>query len=480
MKIDIERLATCEANLTIEVEPERLEAAKKAAARRLSAKHNFPGFRKGKAPYQIVLRQVGEQAILEQAIDELGPQVFEAALDQTQIEPYAAGQLTDITFEPLVMKFTVPLKPEVDLATYRSVRLPYAAPEVNDEAVQEALEHLREHHAVLEPVERPAQPGDVITIDVIGTWVDGDQPKPLINQTGVSVLIDAGVDWPVPGFAEKLAGMTIGEAREIDLTFPNDYENEELRDKATRFTATASEVKSRYLPEWDDDLAKEVGDYETLLDLRLGVRQDLQERAERAYTAEYARSVTDIVVSGAAVNFPPILLEREIDKLADDLDQRLRERGLNLEDYLKLEKKTAESLREELRPTAEARLKRALVLGKVVDVEAIDLEAGEVETHIAGMVTAFSESGDQISKMLSTPNSKRSIAFDLLTDKAIARLVTIGKGEAPEIPNPELQTPNDTQTAEGKPPALAPDTTETTEPQPAAGPAPLPESGGAS
>ncbi|MBI3363032.1 MAG: trigger factor [Chloroflexi bacterium] len=480
MKIDIERLATCEATLTVEVEPERLEAAKKAAARRLSEKHNVAGFRKGKAPYQIILRQFGEQAILENAVDQLGPKIYEEALDQAQIEPYATGQLTDVAFDPLVMKFTVPLKPEVDLGAYRTVRLPFTAPEVTDEAVQESLEHLREHHAVLEPVERPAQPGDVVTIDVVGQWVESDQPKPLIEQDGVSVLIDPKVEWPVPGFAGKLTGMMIGEQRQIDLTFPEDYENEKLRAKKTSFNVTASEIKSRYLPEWDDDLAKEVGEYETLEELRTVVRKELQERAEQAYEAEYSKSVNDIIVAGATVNYPPTLLQREIDNLADDLDHRLRERGLNLTDYMKLENKTQDSLREELRPAAEARLKRALVLGKVVDEEKIDLEPGEVEKHIESVTAAFGKGGERINKVLSTPNGKRSIALDLLTDKAVARLVAVAKGEAPEIPNPDTHPLDDAQPAEGEAQASAPESAGRGEPMPAAESTPLPESGGAS
>lgn len=437
MKIDIERLETCELALTIEVDSERWEAAMKAAARRLAEKYKIPGFRKGKAPYQLILRQFGEETVRNAAVEELGPRLYEEALDQARIDPYAAGSLTDVGANPPVFKFTVPLKPEVELGNYRSLRMPYAVPPVTDQALAKALEHLREHHVVLEPVERPAQPGDVVTTDVVGTLSDNAAAEPLLDDHDVNVLIDEKTAWPLPGFSERLVGITSGEVRQIDLSFPADFDNERLRGRPAHFIVTASAVKSRFLPEWSDDLAKEMGEFETLLDLRLAVRQQLQENTERAYSSEYAQAVKDIVVAGATAKSPPILLEREIENLQADLDRRLREQNLNLEDYLKMQKRTRESLRDELRPAATERLKRALVLGKVVEVEGLDLEAGEVEQKIQTMTKVFGDDGPKINKILSTPTGQRSVAIDLLADKAVERLVAIAKGEAMALPTPE-------------------------------------------
>jgi trigger factor len=423
----------------------------KSAARRLSEKYSIPGFRKGKAPYQLVLRQFGEEYVREAAVEELGQKVYEEALDQSDLEPYAPGSLTDISFEPVVFKYTVPLKPEVELGNYRRVRLPYQMPDITDEAVEKAMEHLREHHAVLEPVERPAAMGDVITLDVSGKLTDVPEGEFLMNDEGVSLLLDPESAWPIPGFSEALVGISAGEEREIDRTFPEDYANESLRNRPAHFLAKVSAVKSRYLPEWSDDFAKELGEYETLLDLRVDVRKQLQQNSERTYNSEYSESVRDIVTAGATAVFPPVLVEREIDNLADDLDKRLREQNLNLDDYLKIESRTRESLRDDLRPRAIERLKRALVLGKVIEVEGLDLEEGAIEQRIQQMSAMFGKDGDRIVKMLSTADNRRSIALDLLTDRAVERLVAIAKGEAPEVAE------DGSQAAEAQPATEAPE-----------------------
>ena len=278
-----------------------------------------------------------------------------------------------------------------------------------------------------------------------------------MKDEGVSLLLDAEAEWPMPGFAAKLVGIAAGEERQIDMSFADAYENESLRGRPAHFAVTASAVKSRTLPEWSDGLAKEIGDFETLLDLRVAVRRQLQQNTERSYEAEYAGFVKDIVTAGATVRFPPSLLEREIDNLADDLDRRLREQNLNLEDYLKIENRTRESLREELRPRATERLKWALILGKVVEAERLDLETGEVEQKIQSMSQFFGKEGDRVSKALSTTTGKRSIALDLLTEKAVERLVAIAKGEGPPLPEASQPAPPEEAEAmasETEPPAV--------------------------
>jgi trigger factor len=454
LKIDVQRLDSWEAALTVEVEPERLQAAMKTAARRLSEKRPLPGFRKGKAPYALVLRHFGEEYVRSEAIEELGQKIYQEALDQSELEPYAAGSLNDIELEPLVFKYTVPLQPEVDLGDYRSVRLPYAMPEVTDEDVDKSLEHLREHQAVLEPVERPAEMGDVVTLDVAGTLTDKPEPEFLMKDEAASLLLDPEAEWPLPGFSEKLVGISAGEERQIDMSAPDDYANETLKGRPAHFDVKVSAVKSRTLPEWNDELAKEIGEFDTVADLRAAVREQLEQNTRRAYDTEYVNSVKDIVTAGATVHFPPVLIEREIDNLADDLDRRLREQNLNLEDYMRIENRTRESVRDELRPRAEDRLKWALVLGRVIEEEHLDLEAGEVDRQIRAMTDYFGKDGQRMTRTLSTPTGRRSIAMDMMTDKAIDRLVAIAKGEAPSEAA-EAETAPEAAAAEGASEAAA-------------------------
>lgn len=418
-------------HLTVEVPDDRVRPALQAAARQLSKRYPMPGFRPGKAPYEHVVRQFGERAVYEAAIDDLGQKVYAEALDQEKIEAYGPGALEDMQLKPLVLKFTVPLKPEVELGDYRAVRLPYTAPVVADEEVQRVLDTLRDRQAVLEPVERPAAMGDVLSMDINAFLNEGLNPSDfLMTDKDVAVQLDGQTDWPMPGFAAEVVGLAAGASKKFDLAFADDYANDSLRGQTAHFDVTCKEVKSRSLPEWNDDLAKEVGDFQTLDELRTRVRADLEKQAARTADREYADKVLEQLVGQSTIVYPPVLLEQEVDDLLEDLDNRLREQRLTLDDYLKIEKKTREEVREENRPRAEARLKRALVLGRVVDLEQVTVQPEEVAGEIDRMSAALGSQAGQMQEYLTSDRARQSLTLDLLTNKAVERLVAIAKGEA--------------------------------------------------
>ncbi len=447
MRIETERHDDCTLALTVEVEDERVQPALRAAARQISKRVAIPGFRPGKAPYEVVLRQIGEGALYDAVLEELGQKVYEEALDHEKIEAFATGSLDDVQLKPMVLKFTVPLKPEVDLGDYRGLRVDYTPPGVSDEAVMEALEHLREHQAVLEPVERPAALEDVAVLDVNGFLNTGENPSDfLLADKDVALMLDAKADWPMLGFTPQIVGMKAGDEKKFDLTFPEDYANESLRGQAAHFEVTCKEVKRRTLPEWSDDLAKEIGDYESLDNLRAKIRAELVQQADGETNRDYKRQVVDKLVEQAAVKYPLLLLENELDDMLEDLDRRLREQRLTLDDYLKIEGKTKEQLREEYTPQAEHRLKRALVLGKVVELEALVVSDADVEAEIINLSSPFGEHADQLSKTFSSSRGRRMVASDLLTSKALDRLAALARGET--IAPPALETTTETAPAE--------------------------------
>lgn len=443
-------------NLTVEVSDDRVQPALQAAARQISKRYPVPGFRPGKAPLQHVLRQFGEQAVYEMAVEELGQKVYEEALDQEKIEAYGPGALQDMQLKPMVLKFTVPLKPEVELGEYRALRLPYEMPVVKDDEVQRVLDTLRERQAVLEPVERPAALGDAVTLDINSFVGEGLNPSDfLMTDKDVALQLDESTDWPMPGFAPKVVGMLAGESKKFDLTFADDYANESLRGQVAHFEVTCKEVKSRTLPEWNDDLAKEIGDFQTLDELKTRVRQDLEQQAIRAADREYADKVLDALLAQTQIKYPPVLLDQELDDLMHDLDHRLQEQRLTLDDYLKIERKTLEELREENRPRAEARLKRALVLGRIVEHEKLEVEPAEVAGEIERMKLILGrQGGEEVRRALDTSRARQSVSIDLLTNKAIQRLVAIAKGET--IPEPGAQ-PAEAQPAAEAQPETAPE-----------------------
>jgi len=475
LKIEQQPLDTCEVRLTVEVDPAEAEQAKRAAARRLAQKYKIPGFRPGKAPYEIIVRHLGEGAVWEEAMDPLGQKVYEAALTEAGLHPFAPGQLVEAKLDPVTFTFNVPLPPEVSLGDYRSARLGYTDPEITEEALNAALEHLREHQAVLEPVERAAQLGDVIMLDIAGVAEPAApanseapaadpsaeapadsagpvEPAPaaedaatppgdefLMDDKDVEVLLDPKLDWPMPGFVETVAGIAAGEERHIELRFPDGYGNETLRGRLAKFDVKCTSVKNRSVPEWDDELAKSLGEYESLADMREKVHAELLASAQREKTEEYNRSVVDIVVAGASVKYPPVLLQEEVDDLVQDLDRRLREQKLTVNDYLKIQKRTMGKLREDLEAPARERLRRSLVLSKVISEEGVEVTDSDIMARIERIVSPFGDDSGRFRELFQTDAARRSMRLDMLTEKAIARLASIAKGENPPLPEPAAE-----------------------------------------
>jgi trigger factor len=427
--------------MTVEVAEARVKPALESAARQLSKRYPIQGFRPGKAPLSMVVRTYGEQAVYEIAIDDLGPKIYEEALSQAKVEPYAAGSLTDLQLKPMLLTFTVPLKPEVELGDYRAVRAPYTAPVVSDEDVQKVMDSLRERQATLEPVDRPAQLGDQVVVDINGFLNEGLNPSDfLLADKDVNLTLDAASEWPMPGFMPELVGLAKDGSKKFDLSFADDYANETLRGQAAHWEVTVKEIKARNLPEWNDELAKQVGEYASLEDLKAKVTDDLTNRARRDSDRAYGDEVLNRVVEGATVVYPPLLLEQELDDILQDLDNRLRGQGLTLDDYLKIEKKTRDQLREDNKEMAQGRLKRALVLGRIVEQEGIDLQPAEVVERIEMMSNLWGERADEMRTALSTDAARRSLTVDMLSDRAMQRLMAIARGE--EVPALPAQTPD--------------------------------------
>lgn len=467
MKVETKDLEDRQVEMTVEVPSDQLQAAMESAARRLSKRVKIPGFRPGKAPYAVVVRKLGHDQVFEEALDSLGQEIYRSALDDTQIEPFAPGSLEEVVSQdPLVLRYTVPLTPEIELGAYRDVRIEHSGHEVDDQAVEDVMDELRQGQALIEPVDRPAELGDVVALDVLGELLDAetDAKNRLLEEKNVSVLVEEDTDWPVPGVVEHLKGMQTGDEKTFEYVFPEDYRSEDLRGKTGRFHLNCLEVKSRIVPEWSDNLAQNLGDFESLLDLRMKVRAQLEEQATQQADAEFAQEVIEKVVDTAEVRYPPRLLDDEIDDMIHDLGHQLERRKLTLDEYLKVENQTVDELRQELKPQAEKRLKRALVLGKVVELENLEVEASEIDKALDNIVEPFGERAAELRTQLDNAGTRRSLRLDLLSDKAVERLVGIAKGETFEAAVADNETPS--EEAASVPPDSAEPEKETSPSQP--------------
>lgn len=440
MKIETEPRDDHQVKLTVEVEADLLEEAKRNAARKLSRRVKIPGFRPGKAPYQVVLRQYGEAAIMEDAIELLIEQVYPKMIEEAQIKPYGPGKLDNIvSTEPPVFEFVVPLDAEVKLGDYTSIKRPYEPKEVSEQDVDEVIENLQDRQAILEPVERPVEEGDVVTLTISGEKKNveaGEDPTILADlERQVLVLPENEQDeeWPFPGFSRATIGMSAGEEKITSYTFPEDTDYEELRGVEAVFKFTVNEIKNRILPEVNDELAQSVGEYENLAALRAAIRENLEEQARETYNETYDEEILQEAVDQAEFKYPPQMLEDEIDQVIRNLENRLSYQNLDLDLYLKTRSIDMDGLREEARPSAETRLKKSLILYELAQAEDVQVGTDEVQVETMRTMDILSRSlSKKEAKKLANEGSIRNVMnnvmADLLTRKAMERLRSIASG----------------------------------------------------
>jgi len=437
LKITTEPLENRQLLLTIEVDEERIQQTMRRVARQIAKQASIPGFRKGKAPYSLIVQRYGEDTIRKDAAEMLTKEVYHEALEQAEIEPYAAGVLEEIVLRPVTFKLTIPLRPTVDLGDYRDYRLKYPTIRVYKEQVQQALEKIREQNAILELVDRPAALDDGVTIDLVGRTVGGVE---FLKRGDINMLLNAESTDPAPGFAEAIVGMNAGEERIFILTLPDDFSQEELRGQEAEFTVRLAKVYESILPELDDDLARTVGKFDSLKELKEHIRKQLRQAAQEKADEEYAGQVLGAVIEQAHVEYPPVMLKEALDKAVEEFEQAVK-RGtrLSLEDYLHIQDKSMEELREELEPRAAARLERTMVLGEVVRLEGLKVGEEEISAQIEEASAPWGVRASEVRASLSSGEGQQAMRSRLLGNKAIQRLVAIAKGEAPEPVSAEEQ-----------------------------------------
>lgn len=440
--------------MTIEVDEARVQKAMRQKARQLAGELTFPGFRPGKAPYQVIVRRVGEEALRAEAVEDMAQAVFEEALAETDTEPYGRASLDDLELDPVVMKFTVPLSPVVTLADYRSYRKELEPAKVEEEAVQEALDYIQTRHQTLEEVDRPAQPGDVVAISGSGRLLPRPQAAPpetqgedaempvaeesetIFDDERLELLLEEKTLFSGTTFFEQLVGMSAGDSKSFQITFPDDYEdNESYSGREAAFDITLLNVQKRELPPVDDELAKMEGNYETLDELIADIRKELLQAAENASKGEVIEEMLDHLIEGATIVYPPAAVEAQIDDMVEDFKARLARSGWQVEDYLRLQGLTDESLREDFRENAEQQLVRQLALRQFVLDEKLRVEMKDVEEAIERRLAQFDNEGlkDAMRNYYRSGRGLETVSSEALSDKVYERMRAIMAGEAPDL-----------------------------------------------
>lgn len=426
MKVTNEKVENRQAFLSIEMESAEVEESLEECYRRAAKKANIPGFRKGKAPRNVLERHLNKERLMEEALDDLIPKAYEKAVKEQKLKTIARPHIEIAQNDPLVFKAVVPLQPLVELGDYHSIRVEPQPAEISKGDVDALIEKLRHQRANWEPVERPADFNDMVIFDIESN-IEG---KPFINQKGAKYPVARNSSFPTPEFAEQIAGMKRDEEKEFKSQISPEHPKKEMAGKDAFFKIKVTEIKQENLPELDDEFAKGIDpEFKTMDSLRERISADLKNRAEEKAEMELQEQALEAAAEMTQVEYPPILIESEIDQLLSQRLRRWQREGNGLDEYLKSIGKTEEEMREELRPSATKRTVWSLVLGEIADKEKIKVEESDIDAEIARTVNGVAEnSRAKLNKLLNTPRSRRSIEQTLLTRKTMRRLVEIAKG----------------------------------------------------
>jgi trigger factor len=423
ISVAVERQAASRVQLRVEATPEQFDAAVVAALRRLASRIRVPGFRPGKAPGAMVERAVGWDAVRQEAVDALLPELYSRALDQADVHPVDEPEV-DLSpverGEPFVFTATVTVRPEVELGEYTSLRVEVPRTEVTDEQVDEMLEELRRRNSELRDVERPAQAGDVLRCSLV--MRRGDEVLSGDEENGRDLDIDR--ERLLPGLADGLIGMEAGQQRSFQLTLPEDFGREELRNSVVDVEVSVAAVRERILPPLDDGLASFDAEHGSTLDeLRADYRKRLEEvsaeRDREALEAAALEKLRDHVV----IDLPDSMVEREIDRQIADLEMRLQQMGMPLDRYLEYTATTVEKLRGERREAAVQRLRLELALDALSQAEGIEVDEAAVVREEQRLAAGSKLTAQQRRRL------HQAAHVDLARRAAGERLLEIVRGE---------------------------------------------------
>ncbi len=426
MSLQVENLEKNMAKLTVEVPAEKFESAIRTAFNKNKNRFNIPGFRRGKAPLQMVEKMYGVEVLYEDAANTLLDETYPDAVKECGLDIVSSPEIDIQQIEKgktFIYTALVAVKPEVTLGEYKGVEVEKASAEVTDEDVEAELKRVQDQNSRLVTVEdRPAADGDQVVIDFEG-FVDGTAFE---GGKGEDYPLTIGSHSFIDNFEEQLIGKSAGEECEVNVTFPENYQARDLAGKPAVFKVKVKEIKVKELPELDDEFAGEVSEFETLKEYRDDIRAKLTESKGRQAASENENRVVEKVVAGASMEIPQAMIDTEARSLAEDYARRLQSQGLSFDDYLKYTGMTREAVLDQMKPQAEKNIRTRLVLEAVVKAENIEADDEAVEREVNAMASAYKMEADQIKARLGETGMKR-MKEDLAAQEAIDFLVAEAK-----------------------------------------------------
>jgi trigger factor len=425
--VKMEKIDEGKISLEIEVEEQIVADALNKAYLKVVKQVNVPGFRKGKVPRPILESRFGPEVLYEDALEILVPDAYDKAVEEAGIEPIDRPEIDLVQMEkgkPFIFKAIVEVKPEVKLGEYRGVEISREVREITEASMEERLAQMQKQHVKMHLIEDGAlEEGDLAVFDFTG-YVDGE---PFEGGSAEGHSLEIGSGSFIPGFEEQMVGMTVGEEKDVNVTFPEDYQSEDLAGKPALFKVKLHEVKRKELPELNDDFAAEVSEFATLAELKEDAMNKLKEAEEKRARTEAEEKVVEAVAAVCEAPTPNALVEREIDRMTDEMEQFLRMQGLTMEKFLSLTGKGMEDLRESKRDEAQHRVKANLVLDAVIEKEGFIATDEEVEAKIQTFAESYEQPVETIKEYFEAQGQSDVIRHEIKFRKAIDFLVDEAK-----------------------------------------------------
>ena len=422
MSVQVENLEKSMAKLTIELPSEELDKAIDTAYKKSRSKISMPGFRKGKAPRAMIEKMYGSGIFYEDAANILIPDAYEQAAKESELEIVSQPEISVVQIEkgtPFIFTATVAVKPEVTLGEYKGIEVEKKNAEVTDEEVDEEIEKVRENNSRMITIDdRPSMDGDIVVIDFEG-FVDGkafDGGK----EEGFELILGSGTF--IDNFEEQLIGKNTGDHVEVNVTFPDQYQAEELQGKEAIFQVDINEIKLKELPLVDDEFAQDVSDFDTLDEYKTDLKAKLLENKEAALKREKEEFIIGKIIESAQMDIPEQMVDMQTRQMTQEFAQRIQNQGLSVEQYMQFTGLTPQKLVDELKPQALRRIQSRLVLEAVVANENIEATDEELDKEIENMASMYRMEVDKLKESVSE-DEKKQIKLDIAVQKAVDLVV---------------------------------------------------------
>lgn len=429
MKVSTKKTDNYEQTVTIEFTADELEQTKKEAVKRLGARVNIQGFRKGKVPAPILERHLGKGVILDEAADILIDRGAHDYIDQEKVIPVTRMKSDIITCEDgkdFVFTLTFTPYPEVTLGEYKNIDVEKVVEPVTDKDVDEYIDSIRDRNADLIDAgeDDTVADGDFITLDFEGT-IDGEK---FDGGTGKDHPLTIGSKTFIDNFEEQLIGAKVGEERDVKVTFPEDYHVKDLAEKPAVFKCKINSLKHKKLPELDEEFVKKVSKFETVEDFKADVQKNLEKRADAEATDKQREAVIEKAVENMTVDIPPVMIEDRITNMINEFEARLQTQGMKLEQYMSISGLDDEKMREDYREVAEKNLRTDILLDTVAKEEKLKVESNDFNKEIAYMAMMYRTTPKQIAKILRDNDQFPNVAANILRAKAMEFIFDNMKG----------------------------------------------------